>query len=66
MFQSAFSIPTCSDSLNLSDFISIGGVLLIGKRSRIAEKNATVSIPVLRGIFFGLANTGCKSSAAED
>jgi len=38
----------------------------IGKRSRIAEKNATVSIPVLRGIFFGLANTGCKSSAAED
>jgi hypothetical protein len=52
--------------LNLSDFISIEGVLLIGKRSRIAEKNATVSIPVLRGIFFGLANTGCKSSAAED
>ena len=51
MFQSAFSIPTCSDSLNLSDFISIGGVLLIGKRSRIAEKNATVSIPVLRGSF---------------
>jgi hypothetical protein len=51
MFRSAFSIPTCSDTLNLSDFISIGKVLLIGKRSRIAEKNATISIPVLMGSF---------------